>query len=229
MPEASSVRAMFASVARRYDLLNRLLSCGIDRRWRRAAVRFAGVRPGELAADVCAGTGDLALLLARRGLRVVGVDFCCEMLERTRRKEPGVVPRPLFVAGDALALPLPDRAFDLVTVAFGVRNLADPERGLAELRRVLRPGGRAIVLEFCMPRGAVLGPLYRFYFQRVVPRVGRLVSDAKTAYDYLPRSVRAFPQAEGFLPLLTAAGFTACRMQLLSGGIAALYRGEAAG
>jgi demethylmenaquinone methyltransferase/2-methoxy-6-polyprenyl-1,4-benzoquinol methylase len=229
MPEAEQVRRMFARVARRYDRTNRVLSCGIDLRWRRAAVRFAAVEPHERALDVCAGTGDLALALASAGAEVVGSDFCPEMLAFAVAKSRRLPAphRPTWLAGDALRLPFPDASFDLATVAFGIRNVADPVAALAEMARVVRPGGRVVVLEFTTPAPRGLGALYLFYFRRVLPRLGNLVAgDRGGAYDYLAESVLEFPQREAFLGLMRAAGLTAPQMRLLTGGIAALYRGD---
>jgi demethylmenaquinone methyltransferase / 2-methoxy-6-polyprenyl-1,4-benzoquinol methylase len=222
---------MFAHIAPRYDVANRVLSVGIDRRWRRVAVDFAGVAAGERVLDVCSGTGDLALVLARTGSRVVGSDFTFEMLRRARQKTVAVAGHlahtPEFVAGDTMELPFHGGSFDLVTVAFGIRNVADPLAGLREMRRVTRPGGRIVVLEFCNPRVPVVGALYRFYFRRILPVLGRMISgDTKGAYSYLPRSVMAFPERGEFLELMREAGLEAPHQKILTCGIAALYRAE---
>jgi len=231
MPDGPTIQAMFAGVAPRYDRANRLLSLGVDRWWRRRTVAFAGVRTGERALDVCAGTGDLTLALQRAGARAIGADFCAPMLARATVKaarpagDPGL--SPLFLAGDAMRLPFADHTFDLATVAFGIRNVADPVAGLREMARVVRPGGRVVVLEFCRPRLPLLGGAYLFYFRRILPRLGKWISGAENgAYDYLPASVMAFPERAAFLGLMTAAGLTRPRQRILTGGIAALYRGE---
>lgn len=230
MPDAATIQRMFAEVAPGYDRANRALSLGIDTWWRRRAVRLVDVKPGERGLDVCAGTGDLSYALQRAGADIVGADFCAPMLVRAANKQGGAAaPGPRFLAGDALALPFADGAFDFATVAFGIRNVADPEAGLRELARVVRPGGRVVVLEFTRPRVPLLGGLYRFYFRRVLPRLGGWISGAQNgAYRYLHDSVMAFPEREDFLALMRAAGLHAPRMRLLTGGIAALYRGEVA-
>lgn len=228
---------MFAGVAPRYDRANRLLSLGVDCWWRRRTVAFAGVRPGERALDVCAGTGDLTIALQRAGARAIGADFCTPMLARATTKAAGLSAptdrdrrAPLFLAGDALRLPFADASFDLATVAFGIRNVADPVAGLREMARVVRPGGRVVVLEFCRPRLPLLGAAYLFYFRRILPRLGQWISGADNgAYDYLPASVLAFPERGAFLDLMTAAGLVRPRQRILTGGIAALYRGEVEG
>ncbi len=221
MPAAAEIQRMFSRVAPRYDRLNTLLSCGLDARWRRAAVDFAEVRAGERALDVCTGTALLARALARAGAIASGTDFCHEMLVRACREAP-----PLATA-DAMCLPFRDQAFDVVTVAFGIRNVEDPLVALREMRRVLRPGGRVVVLEFSKPRGSVAASLYLFYFRRILPRLGRMLAPASgDAYGYLPESVMQFPEREAFLALLQQAGFARPRMRLLLGGVAALYRGE---
>lgn len=215
---------MFGEVAPRYDLLNHLLSASLDRIWRRRAARLlrpAG--PGPVL-DLCSGTGDQAIALARRRDRVVAADFCLPMLALARRKYAamnGDAPRGL--AADALELPFADTSFSAVTVSFGLRNVADLDRSLAELYRVLAPGGRLVVLEFALPRGAVLRGLYGLYFRYLLPLVGRLVSASDTAYDYLPSSVPAFPQRDAFVGHLDRAGFEATSSRDLSGGIVCLY------
>jgi demethylmenaquinone methyltransferase/2-methoxy-6-polyprenyl-1,4-benzoquinol methylase len=222
----SYVRGMFAAIAPRYDFLNHLLSLNVDRRWRRAAVQRLRweARPGGVYLDLCAGTMDLAALLARqpgfRG-RVIGADFVVPMLERGRGKSPRAAP----VGADALALPFSDAAFDGAMVGFGVRNLADLDAGLAEAARVLKPGTRFVVLEFATPRFAPLRAVFLFYFRRVLPTVGRAVSKHTDAYSYLPESVLAFPDPEALARKLQAVGFTDVGYDLLSGGICALHYG----
>ncbi len=234
MPDAGMVQRMFARVADRYDRANRVLSLGIDVAWRRSALRIAQVQAGERAIDVCSGTGDLALTLSRAGAEVVGTDFCAPMLRHAQRKGaagPGSQSRgkdaPDWIAADTLALPFPDASFDLATVAFGIRNVADPIAGLREMSRVVRPGGRVLVLEFCKPRVPLVRHAYFFYFRRILPRLGRWVSgDRDGAYEYLPASVMAFPEREAFLDLMRAAGLVNPRARYLSCGIAAVYRAE---
>ena len=228
MPDGATIQRMFAEVAPGYDRANRALSMGIDTWWRRQAVRLTAVRAGERGVDVCAGTGDLSFALQRAGARVVGTDFCAPMLVRAAAKSShGSSPR--FLAGDALELPFADGSFDFATVAFGIRNVSDPGAGLREMARVVRPGGRVVVLEFTRPRVPVLGSLYRFYFRRVLPKLGGWISGARSgAYRYLHDSVMAFPEREDFLALMRTAGLEAPSMRLLTGGIAALYRGEVA-
>lgn len=224
MPEGPVIQQMFAEVAPGYDRANRVLSCGIDLYWRRAAIAVAKVRAGERALDVCAGTGDLTLALARAGARAVGADFCQPMLQRAVKK---AMQRTPFLCADALQLPFVDASFDLCTVAFGIRNVADPVAGLREMARVVRPGGRVLVLEFCRPRLPLLSKAYLFYFRRVLPRLGRWISRSDNgAYDYLPASVMQFPERGEFLSLMREAGLDRPVQRLLTGGIAAIYRGE---
>lgn len=215
--EPDAVRRMFDRIAPVYDLMNRAMTAGLDRRWRRLAVRET-VRPGDRVLDVCCGTGDLALEAERRGGRVVGLDFSERMLARARRKSGTIE----WVQGDALALPFPAESFDAVLVGFGVRNLDDLEAGLRELRRVLRPGGRLAILELTRPRG-LARPFFRLWFEALVPLAGRLLPGGR-AYTYLPASVRRFPEPEDLARLLERAGFEEVEFRRLGGGIVALHR-----
>jgi demethylmenaquinone methyltransferase/2-methoxy-6-polyprenyl-1,4-benzoquinol methylase len=229
------VEAMFDSIAPRYDALNHLLSAGVDRLWRRRVVRLAarglseGAEddPGAALLDVATGTGDLAIALAR-GLpraRVTGVDISEGMLALGRRKvaRAGLADRVTLRGGDAEALAFEAGTFDVVTVAFGVRNFGDVEAGLGEMRRVLRRGGRCLVLEFSEPRRGLFAALYRFYFHRVLPWVGRAVSRDAGAYAYLPRSVEEFPAPERFEAMLLGAGFAEVKTRRLTFGVAYIY------
>jgi demethylmenaquinone methyltransferase/2-methoxy-6-polyprenyl-1,4-benzoquinol methylase len=219
---------MFAGIAGRYDLLNHLLSGNVDKRWRRLVART--LRPslveGARVLDVACGTGDLSLVLEGAGAaRVIGLDFCRPMLEIARRKaESGARPVP-FVEGDALRLPFADESFDVVTIAFGLRNLASVEEGLRELRRILKPAGRIAVLEFSDPVVPGFRALFRFYFTRVLPRIGGLVSGSRGAYEYLPDSVSKFPDQKRLAALMREAGFEEVVYKNLTGGIAALHTG----
>lgn len=223
--EGARIRAMFGRVAGRYDLLNHLLSGHLDRLWRRRLARDLALPAGARVLDLCAGTGDQAIALHRRGYRVTAADFCLPMLALARPKfgRAAATP-PVPLQADALALPLPDGQFDGATVSFGLRNVADLDRALGELARVLRPGGELGVLEFTVPALAPLKSLYLFYFRRLLPRLGGWLSGDPSAYTYLPESVLGFPQREGFVARLAAAGFEAGRWRTLSGGVLALYR-----
>jgi len=222
--EPDEVRAMFARVAPRYDLLNRLLSAGIDRRWRAALVSRLGQLSGHVLVDACCGTGDLAFALERAGARVIGVDFTPEMLVRARAKQR--TPGGLFVGGDALALPIASAAADASSIAFGIRNVADRLQGLRELARVVRAGGWVLVLEFSLPRGRLLGPLYRLYFTRVLPRIGGWISGDPGAYRYLPETVLSWPSPDELRAEMESVGLEECGYRLLSGGIACLSWGR---
>ena len=224
---AERIREMFAGVAPRYDLLNRLLSASLDRGWRRRAAGAVGDVAGEPVLDLCCGTGDQAIALARRGARVTAADFCVPMLAIARRKYGGLdggAPRGL--AGDALELPFPDASFAAAVVSFGLRNVADLDRALAEIRRVLRPGGRAAVLEFTVPTARITRALYLFYFRRLLPRIGSLLSPRGSAYSYLPASVLEFPQRDAFVARMAAAGLGNGAWRDLTAGIVALYTGR---
>ena len=216
--EPDSVRGMFDRIAPVYDVMNRVMTVGLDRRWRKLAVKEV-VWPGDRVLDACCGTGDLAVEAERRGGRAVGLDFSPRMLERARRKSGAIE----WVQGDALALPFTDGEFDAATVGFGVRNLADLEGGLRELARVLRPGGKLAVLEITRPRG-ILRPFFRFWFDVLVPLAGRVLPGGE-AYTYLPASVRRFPGPDDLSALFESAGFEDVRYRLLGGGIVALHVG----
>jgi demethylmenaquinone methyltransferase / 2-methoxy-6-polyprenyl-1,4-benzoquinol methylase len=213
------VRGMFDRIAPVYDVMNRVMTAGLDRRWRRLAVREV-VWPGDRVLDSCCGTGDLAVEAERRGGRVVALDFSQRMLERARPKSGTIE----WVQGDALALPFGDGEFDAVTCGFGVRNLADLEGGLREAARVLRPGGKIAVLEITRPRG-LLRPFFRLWFDVLVPVAGKVLPGGK-AYTYLPASVRRFPGPEDLAALFVSAGFENVRFKLLGGGSVALHVAE---
>ncbi len=220
---------MFGRIAGRYDLLNHLLSGNVDKRWRRLVARTLepALVEGAHALDVACGTGDLSLALGGAGgARVVGLDFCRPMLEIARRKADEEARSIPFVEGDALRLPFADRSFEVVTIAFGLRNLSSVERGLAELLRVLKPGGRAAVLEFSSPVVPGFRALFEFYFTRVLPRIGGLVSGSRGAYEYLPDSVRKFPDQKRLAEMMRGAGFEEVGYKNLTGGIAALHTGR---
>jgi demethylmenaquinone methyltransferase/2-methoxy-6-polyprenyl-1,4-benzoquinol methylase len=217
---ASGVRDMFDRIAPVYDAMNRAMTAGLDRRWRMETARTV-VSPGDRVLDACCGTGDLAIAAWHVGGIVTGVDFSERMLARAEAKSAEIE----WVQGDVLALPFDDDSFDAVTVGFGVRNLEDLERGLRELGRVLRRGGRVGILEITMPRG-VLRPFYRLWFDGLVPLAGKLLPGG-SAYTYLPASVRRFPGAEDLAQLMQTAGFEQVRYRLFAGGIVALHWGVA--
>jgi demethylmenaquinone methyltransferase / 2-methoxy-6-polyprenyl-1,4-benzoquinol methylase len=227
MPDPRQVRSMFARIAGKYDLLNRTLSLGIDQRWRAALLRQAGDVQGRTVIDACCGTGDVALGFAREGAHVVGVDFTPEMLVHAGHKSERMSrTRPAFAHADALRLPVQSSAADVCTVAFGIRNVADRRAALREMARVTRPGGQVLVLEFSMPPGAILGRLYRAYFTRILPWIGRMVSRDTEAYAYLPRTVLAWPSPLEFEAEMRAEGLVSCGHRLLTRGIACLHWGR---
>lgn len=229
---SARVRRMFGQIARRYDFLNHLLSLGIDRRWRRRTVRLVPPADEGPILDVCSGTGDLALAYWRasgRQVRVVGADFCRPMLVIAGGKcrRAGAADRVALLEADARRLPFPDNLFQIVCVAFGLRNISDTDAGLREMVRVCRGGGRVAVLEFSMPGSRLLRAVYGWYFRRLLPRVGEaLVRNALGAYNYLPASVGQFPDAEGLMQRMRAAGLHSVQSHRLSLGIASLYVGE---
>jgi demethylmenaquinone methyltransferase / 2-methoxy-6-polyprenyl-1,4-benzoquinol methylase len=230
---ARAVREMFTSIAPRYDLLNHVLSFNVDRLWwRRTARSFRHIlsRPGARILDLCCGTGDMTFALGREAgkslSQIVGADFSHAMLQRAGAKTTGRIGSPpRWIEADALKLPFADASFDLVTSAFGFRNLANYDAGLREIGRVLRPGGECGILDFGEPRGAV-GTIYRFYFSEILPRVGTLISGVRGPYSYLPTSVARFPEPEAMLARVKAGGFTEATWTPYTFGIAGLYRGK---
>jgi demethylmenaquinone methyltransferase/2-methoxy-6-polyprenyl-1,4-benzoquinol methylase len=223
-PKADDVRAMFDGIAGIYDLMNTFMTAGLHHRWRARAAELARLRPGDRALDVATGTGDLAIELARRtgpGGEVIASDFAEGMLARARAKARGAV---RFEWADALALPYPDDSFDAATVGFGARNFADLGRGLREMARVVRPGGRVVVLEITTPTRPPLSWFYRVWFDRLVPAAGRLLGFS-AAYTYLPRSVRTFPSPRGLAAEMAGAGLTDIEYVLTAGSIIAIHAG----
>lgn len=228
---AAHVREMFGRIAPRYDLLNHLLSLDVDKVWRRrVAKRFRATlrNPAARVIDLCCGTGDLALAFrkeAPQGAEIVGSDFAAEMLVRARAKAEAAGGKITFVEADALSLPFADASFDLVSCSFGFRNLANYERGLVEILRVLKPGGKVAILEFAEPPGKVFGSIYRFYFRRVLPLLGGAISGNASAYTYLPSSVSKFPSPEALQARFEQVGFADSRFERWTGGIVTLHTG----
>jgi demethylmenaquinone methyltransferase/2-methoxy-6-polyprenyl-1,4-benzoquinol methylase len=225
----SYVLDLFARVAPRYDLLNSLLSLGVHYYWREMAARAARLQPGDTALDVCTGTADLAIRLTRdvgEGGMVVGADFCEPMLRLGQRKihKCAKEQRVTLVLADALQLPFASGSFDAVTVAFGIRNVVDIRLAFAEMWRVLKPGGRAICLEFSLPRAPIFRDLYKFYFYRLVPWMGGLLSH-RDAYSYLPASVRRFPERERLAQIMREVGFAEVTWQELTLGVVCIHSG----
>ncbi len=230
--KTARVRGVFDSVAGRYDLMNDLMSGGLHRLWKRFALAQTGLRPGQRALDVAAGTGDLGAALARQvgptGFTVLS-DINSEMLSRGRDRllDRGIAGNVAFVQANAECLPFADASFDCVTIGFGLRNVTDKDAALASMRRVLRPGGRLLVLEFSKPQAPGLAPIYDAYSFRVLPRLGGLVTGDEPSYRYLAESIRRHPDQPTLAAMMSAAGFEDCRWQNLAGGIVALHRGFA--
>ena len=229
---ARAVREMFTSIAPRYDVLNHVLSFNVDRIWwRRAARTFSPIlqKPDACVVDLCCGTGDMTFALTRaagKSSKILGADFSHAMLDRAAQKSAsGNGPFPGWIEADALNLPFPSAHFDLVTSAFGFRNLADYDAGLREITRVLRSGGECGILDFGEPKGA-MGNFYRFYFKQILPRVGTLISGVRGPYAYLPASVERFPQPEEMIQRMRQAGFSEASWTPYTFGIAGLYRGR---
>jgi demethylmenaquinone methyltransferase / 2-methoxy-6-polyprenyl-1,4-benzoquinol methylase len=224
-PDAAKIRMMFASIAARYDRANTILSAGVHHRWRRRAVSRANAKKGDEVLDCATGTGDLAIAF-RRAVgatgRVVGTDFSPEMLELARAKAPDIA----FGPADVMALPYADSTFDIVSIAFGIRNVAEPRRAIAEMGRVARPGGRVVVLEFGQPRSRAFAALYNFYRRRILPHVGAAITGQRSAYDYLETSAARFPSGDDFVNLMRdSAPFVEVMSEPLTLGIAWLYVG----
>lgn len=224
------IAGMFDAIAPRYDLLNHLLSAGLDRRWRARAIDELRLQPGVRLLDLCTGTGDLAVTAVQRGIRVsvVGIDFAAGMLDLARRKVSalrldGVI---RLVRGDGTRIPLADRCCDAATIGFGIRNVVEPARALEEIARVLRPGGRLAILEFGQPRVPGVRTMYAWYFRYLLPLVGRLMSGHQSAYSYLPASVGTFPAPAEFAGIIAATGFSQVRAVPLTFGIVYLYVAE---
>lgn len=226
---STAVKEMFAGIAGRYDLLNHVLSLNIDKRWRRLVadeLRDILEREDATVLDVACGTGDLSLELSRSAqARIIGTDFCRPMLDVAHKKTSSANARIPFVEADAMMLPVADGTFDAATIAFGLRNLPNYENGLKELCRVLKPGGKLVVLECSHPPLPVFKQLYQFYFSTVLPRIGGLVSGSRAAYTYLPESVSKFPEQDALVDLMKNCGFGDVRFQNLTGGISAIHVG----
>lgn len=226
---SKAVREMFAGIASRYDLLNHVLSLNIDKRWRRKVANLLRETLNDknaLILDVACGTGDLSLELDKdSNARIVGTDFCRPMLAVAREKTAELRSHVPYVEADAMDLAFADRSFDALTIAFGLRNLPNFENGLAELRRVLKPGGKIVILEFSSPVVPGFRQLFNFYFAKILPRIGGAVSGSRGAYEYLPDSVSKFPDQKGLVAMMERTGFTSVQYQNLTGGIAAIHTG----
>ncbi len=234
-PQPEKIRAMFSEIAGNYDRANQILSVGIHHLWRKAVVRMSGAVAGMKVLDCATGTGDLAIEFARAvmplgaspvGAKVVGTDFCAEMLEPASGKAARAgFPSIDFSQADVMNLPFADNSFDVASISFGIRNVADPVRALAELRRVVKPGGVVMILEFGQPNVPGVGGLYRFYSNKVLPKIGGLITGKPQAYEYLQNSSANFPCRDGFLALIdSAGGFASREFKPVSMGIAYIYK-----
>lgn len=224
-PDPGRIRSMFASISARYDRANTVLSGGVHHLWRRKAVRWSGASTGNSVLDCATGTGDLAIAFRKAvgpSGQVIGTDFVPEMLTLARTKATDIE----FEVADVTSLPFEDASFDVSSISFGIRNVNDPKKGLSEMARVLKPGGRLMVLEFGQPRGRVFGALYDFYRRHILPRVGGIVTGEQDAYEYLERSAGRFPCGDEFVAMMrSAADFSSIEYVPLTFGIAYLYRG----
>ena len=230
--EPAKIAGMFDAIARRYDTLNHLLSAGLDKRWRRRTVQALHLSVTDRVLDMCTGTGDLAIEAATstsgHAGEVIGIDFSAEMLRLAlgKTRAAGLAERVRLARGDATMMPVPDAAFDAATVAFGIRNVLDPEQACREFRRALKPGGRLAILEFGSPQLPGVRAAYLWYFKRVLPLVGKLISKHSEAYTYLPASVAEFPTGRAFSAILTRAGFSNVRFETMTLGVVYLYLAE---
>jgi demethylmenaquinone methyltransferase/2-methoxy-6-polyprenyl-1,4-benzoquinol methylase len=221
-PDPAKIRTMFAAISRRYDRANTMLSGGVHHLWRRKAVRRANVKPGDRVLDCATGTGDLAIAFRKAGAQVTGTDFVPEMLDVARTKAPDIT----FEVADVTKLPFETGSFDIASISFGIRNVGDPRKGIAEMARAVRSGGRVIVLEFGQPRNRAFGALYDFYSHHVLPRLGGAVTGEEAAYRYLQTSSGRFPCGDDFVALMReSADFSSIDYVPLTFGIAYLYRG----
>jgi demethylmenaquinone methyltransferase/2-methoxy-6-polyprenyl-1,4-benzoquinol methylase len=228
--KARRVSSVFSSVAENYDLMNDVMSFGVHRLWKRFVVDLAGVRAGQQVLDLAGGTGDLALRFAAKvgdSGSVTLADISADMLDVGRRRlvDSGVLKGVCYVQADAESLPFPENSFDLISIAFGLRNVTVKERALESMFRVLRPGGQMLILEFSTLKVPLLDPLYRAYIMKVLPRMGRLIAGDSDSYRYLAESIRMHPSQEKLLEMMKTAGFERCSYHNLSGGIAAVHRG----
>jgi demethylmenaquinone methyltransferase/2-methoxy-6-polyprenyl-1,4-benzoquinol methylase len=223
-PDPTKIRAMFRDISSGYDRANTILSGGVHHLWRRAAVEASAAKPGDTVLDCATGTGDLAIAFKKRvgDGRVVGTDFVPEMIELAKKKSPHIE----FEVADVTALPYADDTFDVASISFGIRNVGDPRRGIAELARVVKPGGRVVILEFGQPRDRKFSALYRWYCKHVLPRLGGAITGFRDAYDYLETSTARFPSGNDFVAMMQeSAPFTSISVRSLTLGIAWLYCG----
>jgi demethylmenaquinone methyltransferase/2-methoxy-6-polyprenyl-1,4-benzoquinol methylase len=221
-PDPSRIQSMFASISTRYDRANTILSGGVHHLWRRRAVRMAKVKPGDRVLDCATGTGDLAIAFHKAGAKVIGTDFVPEMLELARAKTREIE----FEVADVTRLPYADATFDVASISFGIRNVKEPGKGITEMARVVKPGGRVLVLEFGQPRNRFFSAIYDVYTRRVLPKLGGLVTGKKDAYEYLQKSAGRFPCGDDFVRIMReAADFESIDYVPLTFGVAYLYRG----